>query len=88
MSLVIVHFGIDRICENIPIVNSLSFPDGGTAPSIKSSWLQPKTQYLVIQLNGKLSPGQYQLYTEFTGELDDDLAGFYRSEYVEEGVRK
>ncbi|KAF3689289.1 Aminopeptidase N [Channa argus] len=51
----------------------------GTAPSIRSSWLQPKTQYLVIQLNSKLSNGQkYQLYTQFTGELADDLAGFYR----------
>uniref|UniRef100_A0A3Q1HII7 Aminopeptidase n=1 Tax=Anabas testudineus TaxID=64144 RepID=A0A3Q1HII7_ANATE len=46
------------------------------------------THYLVIQLNGKLSRGRYQLYTEFTGELADDLAGLYRSEYEEEGVRK
>ncbi|XP_053175977.1 aminopeptidase Ey [Scomber japonicus] len=62
---------------------------GGSAPGIRSSWLQPETQYLVIQLNGKLSQGQkYQLYTEFTGELADDLAGFYRSEYQEDGVRK
>ncbi|XP_062277573.1 aminopeptidase Ey-like [Scomber scombrus] len=62
---------------------------GGSAPRIRSSWLQPKTQYLVIRLNGKLSQGQkYQLYTEFTGELADDLAGFYRSEYQEDGVRK
>ncbi|KAK2918320.1 aminopeptidase Ey [Channa argus] len=61
----------------------------GTAPSIRSSWLQPKTQYLVIQLNSKLSNGQkYQLYTQFTGELADDLAGFYRSEYEEDGVQK
>ncbi|KAL7401763.1 hypothetical protein ABVT39_004363 [Epinephelus coioides] len=62
---------------------------GGSAPSIKSSWLQLKTQYLVIQLNGKLSQGQkYQLYTEVTGELADDLEGFYRSEYEEDGVQK
>uniref|UniRef100_A0A3B4ZW54 Aminopeptidase n=1 Tax=Stegastes partitus TaxID=144197 RepID=A0A3B4ZW54_9TELE len=62
---------------------------GASAPGIESTWLQNKTQYLVIQLNGKLSPGRtYQLYAEFTGELADDLAGFYRSEYVEDGVRK
>ncbi|XP_029010286.1 aminopeptidase Ey [Betta splendens] len=58
------------------------------APSIKSLWLQTETQYLVIQLSGKLSQGKYQLYTEFTGELADDLAGFYRSEYEEAGVRR
>lgn len=51
--------------------------------------MQPKTQYLITQLNNKLTQGQkYQLYTEFTGELADDLAGFYRSEYQEDGVRK
>ncbi|XP_074487623.1 aminopeptidase N-like isoform X1 [Sebastes fasciatus] len=62
---------------------------GGSAPSIKSSWLQHETQYLVIQLNSKLTEKhRYQLYTEFTGELADDLAGFYRSEYEEDGVRK
>lgn len=60
-----------------------------SAPSIRSSWLQPHTQFLVLQLGGKLSPGQkYQLYSEFTGELADDLAGFYRSEYKEDGVPK
>uniref|UniRef100_A0A671V019 Aminopeptidase n=1 Tax=Sparus aurata TaxID=8175 RepID=A0A671V019_SPAAU len=63
--------------------------NGGSAPNIKSTWLQPKTQYLVIQLYGKLTQGQkYLLYAEFTGELADDLAGFYRSEYEEDGVRK
>uniref|UniRef100_A0AAQ5ZPZ8 Aminopeptidase n=1 Tax=Amphiprion ocellaris TaxID=80972 RepID=A0AAQ5ZPZ8_AMPOC len=67
----------------------LTASGGASAPIIKSTWLQPKTQYLVIELNGKLSQGQtYQLYAEFTGELADDLAGFYRSEYEEDGVRK
>ncbi|XP_070763200.1 aminopeptidase Ey [Enoplosus armatus] len=62
---------------------------GGSAPTIKSSWLQPTTHYLVIQLDSKLTQGEkYQLYTEFTGELADDLAGLYRSEYEEDGVRK
>lgn len=60
------------------------------APPIKSSWLQTVTQYLVLQLDGKLVKGQrYHLSTSFTGELADDLGGFYRSEYDDEdGVRK
>ncbi|XP_069580564.1 aminopeptidase Ey-like [Brachyistius frenatus] len=67
----------------------LTAAGGAAAPAIESSWLQPETQYLVVQLSGPLSRGQkYQLYTEFTGELADDLAGFYRSEYDEDGVRK
>ncbi|XP_074533475.1 aminopeptidase N-like [Halichoeres trimaculatus] len=74
--------------ENKHIVR-LSALDNGSAPAIKSSWLQHETQFLVIQLSDKLTPRQtYELYAEFTGELSDDLAGFYRSEYEEDGVRK
>ncbi|XP_030620520.1 aminopeptidase N-like [Chanos chanos] len=63
--------------------------DGTTAPTINSTWLQEKTQYLVIQLNGKLQTGKsYWLYMEFRGELSDDLGGFYRSEYYENGEKK
>uniref|UniRef100_A0A3Q2Y010 Aminopeptidase n=1 Tax=Hippocampus comes TaxID=109280 RepID=A0A3Q2Y010_HIPCM len=61
----------------------------GFVPSITATWLQPKQQYLVVQLNGVLTQGEtYLLYTEFTGELADDLAGLYRSEYEEDGVRR
>lgn len=59
------------------------------APAIEKTWLQVKTQYLVVQLKEKLQAGKtYWLYTEFQGELSDDLAGFYRSEYFEDGVKK
>ncbi|XP_012723064.2 aminopeptidase N [Fundulus heteroclitus] len=67
----------------------LSAVNSASVPSISSSWLQTETQYLVLQLDGKLVKGQrYQLYTEFTGELADDLGGFYRSVYTENGVQK
>uniref|UniRef100_A0A8C3AP23 Aminopeptidase n=1 Tax=Cyclopterus lumpus TaxID=8103 RepID=A0A8C3AP23_CYCLU len=60
-----------------------------TAPAIQNSWLVVKTEFLVIQLRSRLSVGaSYVLYTEFKGELADDLEGFYRSEYTEDGVRK
>ncbi|KAG7468183.1 hypothetical protein MATL_G00140120 [Megalops atlanticus] len=60
-----------------------------TAPTIKTTWLQVDTQFLVVQLNGRLAAGgSYQLDTEFQGELADDLGGFYRSEYEEDGVKK
>nr|XP_029524189.1 aminopeptidase N isoform X2 [Oncorhynchus nerka] len=59
------------------------------APTIKKSWLQPTTQFLVLELNGKLAVGEsYQLDTWFVGELADDLGGFYRSVYTEEGEEK
>lgn len=60
-----------------------------SAPSIQKSWLVPKTEYLVLQLRKPLTVGvTYELSTKFQGELADDLEGFYRSEYFENGVKK
>ncbi|XP_038162341.1 aminopeptidase N-like [Cyprinodon tularosa] len=60
-----------------------------TAPTIQRTWLVVRTEYLVIRLSGKLAVGEsYMLHTEFTGELADDLEGFYRSEYMDDGVKK
>lgn len=59
------------------------------APQITRTWFQEETQYLVIRLKGALEPGkEYRLYTEFRGELADDLEGFYRSEYEEDDTKK
>ncbi|XP_073328901.1 aminopeptidase N-like [Pagrus major] len=67
----------------------LTSVNGDKAPSITKSWLEPVTQYLVLQLDGKLTKDQqYQLFTDFIGELADDLGGFYRSEYWENGEKK
>nr|XP_019935919.1 PREDICTED: aminopeptidase Ey-like isoform X1 [Paralichthys olivaceus] len=67
----------------------LSGLNGGTAPHLKKTWLEVPTQYLVVQLNSFLQVGsKYELYTEFVGELSDELGGFYRSEYTEDGVKK
>lgn len=63
--------------------------NGAAAPSPTESWLEVPTQFLVIKLNGFLKAGiSYELFTEFVGELADDLGGFYRSEYMEDGVKK
>ncbi|NWX43059.1 AMPN Aminopeptidase, partial [Steatornis caripensis] len=64
---------------------SLQAVDGSSVPPISKTWLETPTQYLVVQLGGQLQQGQrYRLVSIFTGELADDLAGFYRSEYVDE----
>uniref|UniRef100_A0A672YB70 Aminopeptidase n=1 Tax=Sphaeramia orbicularis TaxID=375764 RepID=A0A672YB70_9TELE len=63
--------------------------NGAAAPPMTNSWLEVPTQYLVIQLSSMLkAESMYELYTEFVGELADDLGGFYRSEYTEDGVKK
>lgn len=61
----------------------------GKTPSIQKSWFVERTEFLVLQLNSRLTEGNYYvLDTEFQGELADDLKGFYRSEYTEDGVKK
>ncbi|CAH2274216.1 aminopeptidase N, partial [Pelobates cultripes] len=49
----------------------------------------PVTQYLVLHAEHPMEVGKkYSISTGFVGELADDLAGFYRSEYEEDGVPK
>lgn len=68
---------------------SLHAVNGSMPPTISNTWLETNTQYLVLQLAGPLQQGQhYRLFSIFTGELADDLAGFYRSEYTEGNVTK
>ncbi|XP_075887548.1 aminopeptidase Ey-like [Nelusetta ayraudi] len=63
--------------------------DGATAPTMDRTWLEVPTQYLVIQLQSALAVGsRYELRTQFVGELANDLGGFYRSEYYEDGDKK
>ncbi|XP_071424308.1 aminopeptidase N [Pithys albifrons albifrons] len=68
---------------------TLQAEGSSSAPAITRTWLETRTQYLVVQLDAPLQPGQkYRLSSSFTGELADDLAGFYRSEYNESGTKQ
>ncbi|OCT86838.1 aminopeptidase Ey [Xenopus laevis] len=63
--------------------------DGSREVALKNTFFQKDKQFLVVQVAETLEAGkQYALYTEFVGELADDLAGFYRSEYRERNVTK
>lgn len=85
--LIIIHsnkLNLTRFDGHLATLKAL---DGATAPALKNTWLEVPTQYLVIQLESALAVGsRYELHTEFVGELANDLGGFYRSEYVEDGV--
>ncbi|XP_008561571.1 PREDICTED: aminopeptidase N [Galeopterus variegatus] len=62
---------------------------GSQPPDIDRTELVEATEYLVVHLRGSLvENSQYEMDSEFEGELADDLAGFYRSEYTEDGVKK
>uniref|UniRef100_G3PM41 Aminopeptidase n=1 Tax=Gasterosteus aculeatus aculeatus TaxID=481459 RepID=G3PM41_GASAC len=75
--------------DNVHLARLTSVNSEVKAPSIKNSWLQNVTQYLVLQLDVKLiKDHKYHLETKFQGELANDLGGFYRSEYMEDGIKK
>ncbi|CAM4734208.1 unnamed protein product [Leuciscus chuanchicus] len=84
--LILIHSNKLNMTKPVTLTARGSQP----APSIESTEMYPKTQYMVIRLKESLTAGEsYELYTEFVGELADDLGGFYRSEYVDEnGVKK
>uniref|UniRef100_A0A667X2H2 Aminopeptidase n=1 Tax=Myripristis murdjan TaxID=586833 RepID=A0A667X2H2_9TELE len=87
--LIIIHSNKLNLTRFQDHLAKLSGLDGATVPSVSNSWLEEPTQYLVVQLSSKLQAGKsYELYTEFVGELADDLGGFYRSEYMEDRVKK
>ncbi|XP_041649423.1 aminopeptidase N-like [Cheilinus undulatus] len=88
-NLIIIHskkLNLTSFDGNLAKLTSLT---ENSAPAILKSWLVVETEFLVLQLQQALTAGAtYSLYTEFVGELADDLQGFYRSEYKEDGVEK
>ncbi|XP_075413562.1 aminopeptidase N [Tenrec ecaudatus] len=62
---------------------------GSQAPAIDRREMVAPTEYMVLHLKGSLvENSMYELDSQFEGELADDLAGFYRSEYMEGDVKK
>ncbi|XP_028017811.2 aminopeptidase N [Balaenoptera acutorostrata] len=60
-----------------------------SVPNIDRTELVEPTEYLVVHLKGLLEAGRmYEMESKFQGELADDLAGFYRSEYMEGNDKK
>ncbi|XP_064932981.1 aminopeptidase N [Columba livia] len=89
-NLILIHSNKLNYTQQGAFLASLQALDNSNVPAITRTWLETTTQYLVVQLESPLQQGQrYRLVSSFTGELADDLAGFYRSEYEDEsGVRR
>ncbi|XP_076980301.1 aminopeptidase N [Tamandua tetradactyla] len=86
--LIIIHSKkLNYIPQDKPV--ALRGVGGAQAPGISSTQLVEPTEYLVVHLTASLEVNrQYEMDTKFWGELADDLAGFYRSEYMEGNVKK
>ncbi|KAM4039269.1 aminopeptidase N [Anomaloglossus baeobatrachus] len=94
----IAHFQCNKATDYVIIhSNKLNYTESLTevrdennvALEIINNFKVEETNYLVLQLKENLmNLKHYTLHTTYVGELADDLAGFYRSEYVEDGVTK
>ncbi|NXY79389.1 AMPN Aminopeptidase, partial [Glareola pratincola] len=83
--LILIHSNKLNYTMQGSFLVSLEAVDNSSTPSISETRLESSTQYLVVRLNAQLQKDKrYRLFSSFTGELADDLAGFYRSEYVDE----
>jgi puromycin-sensitive aminopeptidase len=56
--------------------------DGSRLPGVVT--LDPAEERAIIGLAGTVAPGAWQLHLTFTGDLNDKLAGFYRSTFKDE----
>ncbi|KAM4831772.1 aminopeptidase N [Urocitellus parryii] len=88
-NVIIIHskkLNYTRKQEHMVVLRGVS---GSQPPAIDRTELVERTEYLVVHLKGYLEVGhKYEMDTEFQGELADDLAGFYRSEYMDGNVKK
>lgn len=68
----------------------LLFDDSGTQlPYISNFTQELKLQFFIINLHKNLKHGKkYIIKIKFKGNLNDDLAGFYRSSYKDDNNNK
>ncbi|XP_072372595.1 aminopeptidase Q-like [Scyliorhinus torazame] len=58
-------------------------------PSIERMWIELENEYLVIELDGKLVPGQeYIIQANYTGYLDEKVTGLFINHYSESDLNK
>ncbi|PIK35902.1 putative aminopeptidase N [Apostichopus japonicus] len=80
IDIILIHSKLLVIDDNSI---TLAQNGGGGAPGVTRSWLYPENQYLVIELDGMLEAGtSYDLTIAFSGPLQEDLIGLYKSSYV------
>ena len=49
--------------------------------SLQRTFLYEKNQFFVMELDSEMEKGEYNVKMNFTGKLDNDLKGLYRSTY-------
>ncbi|GBO21729.1 hypothetical protein AVEN_272907-1 [Araneus ventricosus] len=72
--------------NNVTVRESSVRFSGPGAPSIASTSEDKERQFYILHLKGSLTAGQkYEVEMDYVGCLNDQLAGFYRSSYKDNG---
>eukprot|EP01121_Diplochlamys_sp_Union-15-3_P006327 TRINITY_DN1681_c0_g2_i1.p1 TRINITY_DN1681_c0_g2~~TRINITY_DN1681_c0_g2_i1.p1 ORF type:complete len:869 (-),score=193.44 TRINITY_DN1681_c0_g2_i1:446-3028(-) len=64
------------------VVEKASITQNETLAQSKTIHYEPKEQTVIIEFGSEIKVGKALLHLEFEGELNDKLAGFYRSKYT------
>uniref|UniRef100_A0A4W3JRS9 Aminopeptidase n=1 Tax=Callorhinchus milii TaxID=7868 RepID=A0A4W3JRS9_CALMI len=59
------------------------------APAVQDTWVEAVNEFLVIELESDLQPGQdYTLQLNYSGQLVEEPTGLYISHYLDQGINK
>ncbi|XP_041082703.1 aminopeptidase N-like [Polyodon spathula] len=87
--LIVIHSRLLNLTKKGKHLADVMDVSSSKSVDIQYSCLDTSNEFLVVQLLANLTEGKtYEMITDFTGELSDDLVGFYRSEYMEGGEKK
>lgn len=60
--------------------------DNGVSVAVSNAFEYQPNEFWVVQLGQSITPGNYSLYLEFEGRLDNGIVGFYKSVYQNEVI--
>ncbi|XP_078070754.1 aminopeptidase Q-like [Mustelus asterias] len=84
--IILIH-SLNLNYSRVSITAPGSSPDA--SPNIEDIWIELENDYLVIELDGKLVPGQeYIIQANYSGHLDEELTGLFISRYSERNMDK
>ena len=82
-SYILIH-AKDMTIEQANVRVQQAQAEGGLTAVQATGTFQPKHDFYVLELASSLQPGTIYVYLSFSYTLREDLAGFYRSSYVNE----
>jgi hypothetical protein len=71
--------------SNVSEIKSTEVTDNASAPIVTNVAFDREKHFLTISSETSFETNEYDIRIEFTGDLSDDMNGFYRSSYTIDG---